>query len=157
MPLPERLSADPPRKRSQIRCLRAIMRANAALRDAHKDFMQELGTNLTEFDFLAALGNTNGLRMKDLAHAMITTPSNVTRVCATMEKKGLAVRERSAESDREVIARLTEEGQQRFEELFPRIAHYTTSLMDEVIGADQQRAVADALEQLVAELTATRE
>jgi len=92
VPLPQSLVERPARNRSQIRLLRAVMRANAALRDLHKELMSELGTSLTEFDFLAALGNTPGLRMRDLAHAMITTPSNVTRVCAAMEKKGLSVR-----------------------------------------------------------------
>lgn len=128
------------------------MRANAALRDKHKQVMSELGLNLTEFDFLAALGNTGGLRMKDLARAMITTPSNVTRVCSSMEKKGLAVRERSAESDREVIARLTPEGEKRFEETFPRVVEFTTDSVSEHLTEDEQTAIADALERLTTRL-----
>jgi DNA-binding MarR family transcriptional regulator len=150
--LPESLANDPPKHRSQIRLLRAIMRANAALRDSHKEAFRPLGLNIAEFDFLAALGNTDGLRMKDLAHHMITTPSNVTRICATMEKKGLAVRERSSESDREVIAKLTPEGQKRFEECFPVIANFSTGLIDELASEDEQRAAATILEKLIAKL-----
>lgn len=146
----------PARDRPQVRLIRAIMRANAAVRDAHKQLMSELGFNITEFDFLAALGNTSGLRMKDLARAMITTPSNVTRVCAAMEKKGLAVRERSAESDREVIAKLTPEGQRQFEALFPRVVGFTTAMVDDVLTTEQQQAVGEALDHLVAELTKQR-
>lgn len=148
MTLPKALIDRPAGKRNQVRCLRTIMRANAGLRDVHKDFMATLGTNLTEFDFLAALGNTDGLRMKDLARAMISTPSNVTRVCAAMEKKGVAVRERSKESDREVIAKLTDTGQQRFEELFPKIVEFTTATIDELMPEADQAAVAEALERL---------
>jgi MarR family 2-MHQ and catechol resistance regulon transcriptional repressor len=143
----------PVRDRSQVRLVRSVMRANAALREAHKSFMQVHDTNLSEFDFLAALGNTGGLRMSDLAEAMITTPSNVTRLCAAMEKKGLAVRERSAQSDREVIARLTPEGQARFEALFPLVVRFTTDLVDRLLPASDQASVAGALERLIAELT----
>jgi len=105
---------------------------------------------ITEFDFLAALGNTRGLRMRDLAHAMITTPSNVTRVCAEMEKRGLAVRERSPDSDREVIARLTPAGQQMFEELFMPTARFTQATIDQVLTEDEQRQLATLLERLLA-------
>ncbi len=146
------LTERPARHRPQVRVLRAVMRANAALREAHKDFMQKLGTNIVEFDFLAALGNTEGLRMKDLANAMITTPSNVTRVCTTMEKKGLALRERSSESDREVIARLTPKGQKRFEDLFPKVASFTTETMDTLMGENELTSLAEALEELLREL-----
>lgn len=129
--------------------LRAVMRANAALRDLHKDMSQRYGLSITEFDFLAALGNTEGLRMSDLAHAMITTPSNVTRVCATMEKKGLAVRERSRDSDREVIAKLTPKGQGRFEEVFPEAVEFTTRTIDSLVPEKDQRVVAEVLDALV--------
>lgn len=152
--VPQPFHFDPPaRDRPQIRLLRAIMRANAALRDAHKERMNELGVSLTEFDFLAALGNTDGLRMKDLARAMITTPSNVTRVCAAMEKKGLAVRERSAESDREVIARLTPVGEERFRELFPLVLEFSSRTIDELLTEDEQRTAGDILDRLFARLT----
>jgi DNA-binding MarR family transcriptional regulator len=128
------------------------MRANAALRDAHKDVLRDIGLSLSEFDFVAALGNTKGLRMKDLARAMITTPSNVTRVCASMEKKGLAVRERSSESDREVIAKLTVEGEAIFERAFPTLVEFTTETMDSALSERDQGVVADALDHLVSTL-----
>ena len=150
----QRSLVDPPaRERPQVRLLRGIMRANALMRDFHKGQFDQLGVSMTEFDFLAALGNTDGLRMKDLARAMITTPSNVTRVCASMEKKGLAMRERSAESDREVIARLTPEGEQRFRELFPRGVELTTTKFDELLSDEDQRTAADILDRLIAGLS----
>lgn len=150
--LPKSLRDRPARDRPQVRLLRAVMRANQALRDAHKEMQRRFGLSMTELDFIAALGNTQGLRMSDLAHAMITTPSNVTRVCAAMEKKGLAVRERSPDSDREVIARLTPEGEKEFERVFPEMVEGTTSLVDELLPADEQLAVVTALDRLVAKL-----
>lgn len=80
------------------------------------------------------------------------TPSNVTRVCAAMEKKGYAVRERSAESDRVVMARLTPEVQKCFEELFPKVLEFTTETMNELMGEKELSAVVEALEDLLSEL-----
>jgi len=131
------------------------MRVNAALRDQHRRILEPQGVSMPDFDFLAALGNTGGLRMRDLAHAMITTPSNVTRVCADMEARGLATRERSPESDREVIARLTPAGQKLFEKLFIPTANGTVESIGAHVDEDDQRKAAAVLEQLLAGLTAS--
>ncbi len=147
----------PVRDKSQIRMLRAVMRANAAFRNHYKESMaKKVGLSMTEFDFIAGLGNTGGLRMSDLAQAMITTPSNVTRICAAMEKKGIAVRERSSESDREVIAKLTREGQKLFDEVFRPVVDWTIELMDRNSTPSEQIAVAETLERLVKDLTDKR-
>ena len=138
----------PVKDQPQLKLFKAVSRANAAIRDSHRKAMKVIGLGLGEFDLLCALGNTEGMRMKDLARSMISTPSNVTRVCTTMEKKGLAVRERSKESDREVIAKLTVEGQQRFDELFPKIAEFTTAIIEELMPKADQIAVAEALDRL---------
>jgi MarR family 2-MHQ and catechol resistance regulon transcriptional repressor len=144
----------PVREWSSIRLLRGIMRVNAALREHHRRHLQPTGIGMTEFDFLAALGNTAGLRMRDLASAMITTPSNVTRVCADMEARGLATRERSPDSDREVIARLTPAGQKLFEQLLPTTAAFSSALIDGQLSEDEQRKAAAVLEKLLAGLNA---
>ncbi len=143
----------PVRDRPQVRLTRAIMRANAAFRSLYRsETAERVGLSLSEFDFLAALGNTDGLRMSDLAHAMITTPSNVTRVCSSMEKKGLAVRERSPESDREVIARLTPAGQKRFDEVFLDVVRWTEETLDRGANTREQVAAAEVLEKIVESL-----
>jgi MarR family 2-MHQ and catechol resistance regulon transcriptional repressor len=143
----------PPRDWPEIRLLRVIMRVNAALREHHRRFLEPQEVSMSDFDFLAALGNTGGLRMRELAHAMITTPSNVTRVCSDMEARGLAKRERSPESDREVIARLTPAGQKLFEKLFIPVANASCEAIDPHIDEDEQRKAAAILEKLLAGLT----
>src|SRR5262245_55827625 len=100
----------PVREWPAVRVMRTVLRANAALRDAHEAILNPLGFTLTDFDMIAALGNTEGLRMTELARHMMTSPSNVTRVCKGLEAKGLVTRARSASSDREVLARLTPKG-----------------------------------------------
>ncbi|GMV42936.1 MAG: hypothetical protein AMXMBFR64_46520 [Myxococcales bacterium] len=140
----------PPKTWPHIQLLRRIMRANAVLRALHKPHFDALDIPMVEFDLLSALGNTAGLRMKELADAMITTPSNVTRVCGVMEAKGLVRRERSNQSDREVIASLTPAGEALFAELFPKTVNFGARLMETALTMEELRAAADLLGKLLA-------
>lgn len=124
---------------------RAVFRAHALIHDGHKRFLAERGLAMSEFDMIAALGNTEGMRMKDLAEHMITTPSNVTRVCQTLVKQGLVERHRSDASDREVVARLTSKGQRAFEEHFAAVLAFTEQFIDRLLPTEEQQQVAASL------------
>src|SRR4051812_40809572 len=105
----------PVREWPQIRALRLLLRAHARVVETHRRYLEAThGLLMTEFDMIAALGNTKGLRMGELAGAMITSPGNVTRVAQALEKRGLVERKRSPHSDREVLARLTRAGEEFF-------------------------------------------
>jgi DNA-binding MarR family transcriptional regulator len=79
--------------------------------ETHRRYLEAThGLLMTEFDMIAALGNTKGLRMGELADAMITSPGNITRVAQALEKRGVVERKRSPRSDRDVLARLTRAG-----------------------------------------------
>jgi DNA-binding MarR family transcriptional regulator len=104
--------------------------------------------NLTQLDLLLALGNTEGMRMGDLATALITSPANVTRLCASMEERGFVQRRRSEESDRVVVARLTPEGEAAFQELFPRAARFTQSTIASVLDDEECAQLSTLLEKL---------
>jgi len=145
MPKKTAKSGDPPPKHwPQIRMLRALSIAAEAFRESHRVFLEEgFGLSLSDFDVIATLGNTQGMRMKDIAAHMMTSSSasNVTRVCTGLEKKGLVERQRSPESDREVLARLTPKGQALFEEIFLRVAHFTRAFADSALPttSDQEQ------------------
>jgi DNA-binding MarR family transcriptional regulator len=129
--------------------LRSIFRASTRLRDLHGPHFQKLDMQMAEFDLIAALGNTDGMRMKDLAQAMITTPPNVTRICAVLEERGLVKRRRSPHSDREVVASLTAEGQRLFEATFPPTVNYGAAILDTALSRSELTALAELLEKLL--------
>ena len=139
--------------RSQVQMFRAVMRASDRMVGFHNRQMREkLGLNTGEFDMIAALGNTSGMRMKDLAQAMITSPANVTRVATAMEKRGLVERSRSAESQREVLARLTPEGERMFETTFMRVADFTTESTNRGLTPEEQIQVVELLQRFMRNL-----
>jgi DNA-binding MarR family transcriptional regulator len=141
--------AGAPKTWPQVQVLRRIWVAAMTLRAKHEPHFAELNLPMIEFDLLAALGNTDGLRMKDLAHAMITTPSNVTRVCAVMEEKGLITRERSKTSDREVIARLTPTGEKLFHDTFAKTVNHTAAVLDAALDRAELEQLAALLDKLL--------
>jgi DNA-binding MarR family transcriptional regulator len=127
----------------QIRMLRALAIAHERFNDVHRVMLRRFGLSLSEFDVLAALGNTQGMRMKDIATHLMTSssPSNVTRLCIGMEKRGLVERHRSEDSDREVIARLTPKGELIFKKLFAHIPRYSAAFVDSALSEPEQLVV----------------
>jgi MarR family 2-MHQ and catechol resistance regulon transcriptional repressor len=138
------------RDRPQVRALRTLMRAQAKLVELHSGYLSaRLGLLMTEFDMIAALGNTQGLRMGELAVAMITSPGNVTRVAQSLQKRGLVERHRSEISDREVIARLTPAGEAFFNEHFLVAVEFNCSLFDSALATPEQEQLATLLSKLL--------
>jgi DNA-binding MarR family transcriptional regulator len=144
----------PPRTWPEIQVMRRIWRAAARITALHAPHFEALGIPMVEFDLLSTLGNTEGMRMKDLAMTMVTTASNVTRVCAVMEKKGLVQRQRAQSSDREVIAKLTPKGQALFEVLFPKTVNYSAQIIDTALEPGEQKQLAELLDKLVSRVRA---
>lgn len=139
----------PVRRWPQVRAFRELLRANAHVMQRTKEFVEtETGLSFSELDMIIELGNQVGLRMSDLATKMVVSPANVTRVAQSLADKGLVVRERAKHSDREVLARLTPEGQVAFARYFPKAAAFMAGLMDERLSASEQAKLAELLAKL---------
>jgi DNA-binding MarR family transcriptional regulator len=140
----------PVREWVQIRALRLLLRAHARVLDDHRRHLEaKHGLLMTEFDMIAALGNTNGLRMGNLAEAMITSPGNVTRVAQALEKRGLVERNRAPHSDREVLARLTKAGEEFFRDHFREVANFSSDYVDSALSSAEQKQLAGLLSKLL--------
>ncbi|MFJ7949672.1 MarR family winged helix-turn-helix transcriptional regulator [Streptomyces sp. NPDC096354] len=94
---------------------RGMLETHARLLSALDDDLQRLaGLSISEFDVLYQLWTRPGarLRMKQLAAAVLVTPSGVTRLVARLESEGLVSR-LSRPGERAVEAVLTEAGRGR--------------------------------------------
>jgi DNA-binding MarR family transcriptional regulator len=127
----------------QVRVFRELLRADAWVQQQTRTFVEnETGLTMTEFDMLAELGNQAGVRMSDLAKKMVVSAANVTRVAQSLAAKGLVVRQRAEHSDREVLARLTPEGEVLFRKHFPRAAAFMAALIDGQLSRKEQEQLA---------------
>src|SRR5262245_55567189 len=86
---PPKSKEGPVRTWPAIRAFRSLLGAYSVVIEAHRRHLETAyGLALGEFDMVAELGNTEGLRMGALAQKMITSPANVTRIAAQLEERG---------------------------------------------------------------------
>jgi DNA-binding MarR family transcriptional regulator len=131
-----------------ISILRHLIRAARALERTGIDTASSFGLSGGEMNVIDSLGNTAGLRMSDVARRMLISAPNVTRLVKRLEERGLVRRERSAESDREVIVRLTRRGESLFERTYPAGVSAVTELLDAALTGDEQRTLLGLLRKL---------
>ncbi len=129
--------------------LRALHRSYRDVQCADTQHLEgRWGLQHSEFDVIATLGNTAGIRMGEIAARTLSSPANVTRLVKRLEGRGLVERQRSPHSDREVIARLTAEGEALFEQSYPAQYEFLKTWFDERLDQDEQRALIGALRKL---------
>lgn len=89
----------------------------AVTRELDERMPEEAGLTLRDYDVLATLEETpdHALRMSELAANMILSPSRVTRVVQTVERRGLVERSPDPDDARAVTVRLSRAGLQAFE------------------------------------------
>ncbi|HET6383322.1 MAG TPA: MarR family transcriptional regulator [Armatimonadota bacterium] len=128
--------------------LRALAEANQDISRRDERHSAELKLAASEFDVIATLGNTTGMRMCDLAAHTLNTKSNITRVVKELVRRGLVERRRNPESEREVLVCLTRQGEDLFAETYPQKYKFLQALFDSRLTADEQRELTRLLQLL---------
>lgn len=100
---------------------KAITRCNDRLIKIGNEIANEFDLHLSEMAVLDTLGWLGPLTMGALSREAFISPSNSTHVVKKLVSMGLAIRERSAESERVVTVHLTKKGQQIFAKTKPRM------------------------------------
>lgn len=136
------------RSTATLRLLRSLVEAHRGLMEADDTRIKEYGLASSEFDCLVTLGVGQPMRMCDLARESLLTKSHTTQVTKALERRGLLRRERSPESDREVLASLTPAGQELFERVYPAHYEYLKDLFDRRLSADEQQSLTQLLRKL---------
>lgn len=131
-----------------MRLVRALVEAERAVRERAGEQIEGYGLAESEFDCLVTLGVGQPLRMCDLAQRSLMTKSHTTQVVKSLEKRGLVRRQRSPESDREVLASLTSEGEAMFEKLYPEHYRWLAALFQERLSREEQEQLASLLRKL---------
>ena len=131
-----------------IRLTRALVRAFDHWRDEDVRQIGSYGLHPSEFDVLVHLGVEQPQKMMELAERTLLTKSNCTRVMKCLERKGLARRERGPESDREVLASLTDEGQALFRRVYPVQYQHLKTLYDSRLTEQEQEQLIALLNRL---------
>ena len=112
---------------------RALNAAHAAVQSALEyQLRREHDLSTIEYEVLERLGECpqGKFRMQELADAVHSTQSTVSRVVARLEDEGLASRAMCADDRRGIFASLTEAGQSRLAEAAPTYRRVIAATLD---------------------------
>ncbi|MEO0947323.1 MAG: MarR family transcriptional regulator, partial [Cyanobacteria bacterium J06641_5] len=119
-----------------IPTMRELARAYQAFSNCSAAHVRQFDLTPAQFDTIATLGNTNGMSMGELGERTLITKGTLTGVVDRLLEKQLLLRERPADNRRSVIVRLTELGQQVFEQAFPAHIAYLKEHFDRLDASE---------------------
>lgn len=119
---PSPVSRSLPLIRELVRCYQAFEVVSAA-------HIRTLGLTPPQFDIIATLGNTEGMRFKALGEKTLCTKGTLTGIVDRLADKGLVQRFACPHDGRSQIVRLTPAGEALFAKAFPaQLAHMDAAL-----------------------------
>ncbi len=132
-----------------------VLRVLAPLVEAYLAFSREaerhlagLGVTPAQFDVIATLGNTDGLKCSELSENTLITKGTLTGVIDRLEAKGLVERRDDPEDRRVHRIRLTADGDALFRRVFPAHMQWLRPYFQRAFTPAQARDVGAALERL---------
>lgn len=114
--------------------------------------VRQCGLTHAQFDIIATLGNTPGMTIKELGDKTLITKGTLTGVIDRLEAKGLVARERSCDDKRSFCVRLTQAGEDTFQDAFPKVVEQGRLLFSPYQEADfeEMDRILRKLKQLIA-------
>jgi DNA-binding MarR family transcriptional regulator len=134
---------------SMLPVVRALLRASARVEQVAARQLEGQGLTPARFDVLTALGDTDGMTVKDLCDAALITKGNLLHVVAALERLGLVERRKGTEDQRQTIVALTAAGQACYRETFLAHVAHMRGFLERLAPADQA-ALVGLLEKLAA-------
>ena len=128
-----------------------VRAASRVLGRVYDEALREIGLEMSQLPVLAAvaLSGKRGLRVTELARALVMERTSVTRAIRPLENGGLLRIARSADDARSKIIVLTRAGERALRDAHPRWKR-TTQHIREVLGAPRIDALRAELSALIA-------
>jgi len=129
--------------------------AQSSMASEAAPFQEEFGLSAARFTVLRLLHQTAGRRlsMNEIAAGLYVTPTNVTKLVASLERDSLVVRVPEPADRRVVLVELTAEGEQRLEMMLPRYLEHTVNFW-RGLTTTEQKMLSHLLAKLRLSLTA---
>jgi DNA-binding MarR family transcriptional regulator len=141
--------------REEFRAYAALIASSTLLQRAvERNLREQAELTQVQFEILMNLSNAgdSGVRMAQLADALIVSRSGLSYQVAQLESRGWISRERSADDERGVVARITPEGERMRQRVYAgHIDIVRRAFLDAVAPAELATLTA-ALERVVERL-----
>jgi MarR family 2-MHQ and catechol resistance regulon transcriptional repressor len=87
------------------------------------------GLTVSQFGIIETLGHLGPMKIGEMCSKKLTTGGNMTVVVDNLEKLGLVERSKDKDDRRAYIVRLTQKGEEKFKEMFPKHAYFVEQLV----------------------------
>ncbi len=124
-----------------------LMRAADTVTEKMHRHLLKHKLSISQFGVLEALYHLGPLCQKDIGSKILKTSGNITLVIDNLEKQGLARREKDLKDRRKVAVKLTDEGTDLIEKIFPDHAK-TAQRIFSVLDPEEQDSLSRLLKKL---------
>ena len=141
--------------REEFRAYAALIASSTLLQRAvERNLREQAELTQVQFEILMNLANAgdSGIRMAQLADALIVSRSGLSYQVAQLESRGWITRERSADDERGVVARITPEGERMRQRVFAGHIEIVRSAFLDAVEPGELATLTAALERVVGRL-----
>jgi DNA-binding MarR family transcriptional regulator len=141
--------------RQEFRAYAALVASSTLLQRAvERNLREQADLTQVQFEILMNLSNAGdaGIRMAKLADALIVSRSGLSYQVAQLESRGWITRERSADDERGVVARITPEGERMRQRVFAGHVDIVRRAFLDAVGPGDLATLTAALERVVGPL-----
>jgi MarR family transcriptional regulator, 2-MHQ and catechol-resistance regulon repressor len=136
IPMPRHFHGTPRQERALSAYVKLLRASESVRAEAARSLVGE-ALSPSQFAVLEALYHVGPMCLSELAHKILKTSGNLTMVAGNLEKRGLVVRQQSAEDRRFVSLAITEKGRKLMARVFPVHLERIVELMDHLSPAQQ--------------------
>ena len=141
--------------RQEFRAYAALIASSTLLQRAVEwNLREQADLTQVQFEILMNLSTAgdSGIRMAQLADALIVSRSGLSYQVAQLESRGWITRQRSADDERGVVARITPEGERMRQRVFAGHTEIVRSAFLDAIEPDELTTLTAALERVAGRL-----
>ena len=139
----------------EFRAYAALIASSTLLQRAvERNLREQANLTQVQFEILMNLANAgdSGIRMAQLADALIVSRSGLSYQVAQLESRGWITRERSADDERGVVARITPEGERMRRRVFAGHVDIVRTAFLDAVEPRELATLTAALERVVGRL-----
>jgi DNA-binding MarR family transcriptional regulator len=139
----------------EFRAYAALIASSTLLQRAvERNLREQADLTQVQFEILMNLANAgdSGIRMAQLADALIVSRSGLSYQVAQLESRGWITRERSADDERGVVARITPDGERLRQRVFAGHTDIVRSAFLDAVAPGELTTLTTALERVVGRL-----
>ena len=143
----------------EFRAYAALIASSTLLQRAvERNLREQADLTQVQFEILMNLANAGdaGIRMAQLADALIVSRSGLSYQVAQLESRGWITRERSADDERGVVARITPEGERMRQRVFAGHVDIVRSAFLDAVEPGELATLTAVLERVAGRLREAR-